>query len=217
MTAVPRPRIGIRPALGGAAAAAAVALGGATQTRKTKGMDRAVRRLIKPKRSPRVVKVAKGISYLASPHTHPWVALASSVAITVAKRRLCLSPLVASTSATLVDKAARLLVDQHRPPKATRHKGRDRFAFPSGHTCAATAIAVSVALEVGEDRPAAERALALALVGIASAAVGWSRLQLDEHWFDDVAGGWAAGIAIAIGATAMTSVRSNALRPEVDR
>lgn len=40
------------------------------------------------------------------------------------------------------------------------------------------------------------------LAGVWAAAVGWSRLQLDEHWFDDVLGGWSAGIAIAIASTA---------------
>ena len=49
---------------------------------------------------------------------------------------------------------------------------------------------------------ATERVGLYSLAGVWAAAIGWSRLQLDEHWFDDVLGGWSAGIAIAIASTA---------------
>ena len=207
MTAPLEHRPSSRALIGGGAAAVAVALGAATQAHKTKRMDHAVRRAVKPKRSPRVVKVAKAVSYLGSPKIHPWVALALSVGLSLAKRRLCVAPLIASASATAIDKSARFVVDQRRPPKATKRKGRERFAFPSGHTSATTAIAVTTAMELAEDRPASESALLFAVAGATAAAVGWSRLQLDEHWFDDVAGGWAAGIAIAVGATALADTQ----------
>jgi len=37
-----------------------------------------------------------------------------------------------------------------------------------------------------------------------SISVGWSRLYLDEHWIDDVFGGWMAGIALGIGSIVLT-------------
>src|SRR3981081_3664821 len=70
-----------RAILGGVSAGGAVALALVTQAGTTKRMDRAVRRMVKPKRGPRVVKLAKGISYLASPAMHPWMAIAATVAI----------------------------------------------------------------------------------------------------------------------------------------
>jgi undecaprenyl-diphosphatase len=200
------PRVSARAAIGAGAAAVAVVLGAATQAHKTRGMDRAVRRLVRPRRSPRIVKVAKAVSYLASPEVHPWLSAAACVGLSLAKGRVCLAPVIASTSATGVDKASRFIVHQRRPPKATRHKGRERFAFPSGHTSATTAIALTIAMELAENRSVAEQAALYALAGASAVAVGWSRLELDEHWFDDVAGGWAVGIAIAMGASALADV-----------
>ena len=91
-----------------------------------------------------------------------------------------------------IDKATRFLVSQRRPPMAPHHKGHDRFAFPSGHTGAATAIALATAIELGDGCSATERVGLYSLAGVWAAAVGWSCLQLDEHWFDDVLGGWSA-------------------------
>jgi len=197
-----RSRVTPRAMIGGAAALGAVILGTATQAGKTKGMDRAVRRRVKPKRHPPVVKLAKGISDFASPDVHPLVALVASVCVSAARGRPSVAPLIASASASGIDKAARFLGSQRRPPMATHHKGHDRFAFPSGHTAAATAIALATTIELGDGCSATERVGLYSLAGVWAAAVEWSRLQLDEHWFDDVLGGWSAGIAIAIASTA---------------
>src|SRR5438045_9618811 len=40
----------------------------------TRALDRAVRRRIHPRRSPRTTAVAKGVSFLAGPHIHPALA-----------------------------------------------------------------------------------------------------------------------------------------------
>ena len=150
------------------------------------------------------MKLAKGVSFLASPKALPWMALAACVAVSKAKGQLSLAPLVAFLSAAAIDKGARFVVHQRRPRKASRHKGRDRFAYPSGHTSGATAIALAAAIALADGRSRRDRVLLYSLAGLYSAVVGWSRLQLDEHWFDDVVGGGAAGVAIAIGSTALT-------------
>jgi membrane-associated phospholipid phosphatase len=41
------------------------------------------------------------------------------------------------------------------------------------------------------------KATAFLAAGVCSAAIGWSRIALDEHWVDDVMGGWAIGVALA--------------------
>src|ERR1035437_6324955 len=98
-----RSRVTPRAMIGGAAALGAVILGTATQAGKTKGMDRAVRRRVKPKRHPRVVKLAKGISDFASPDVHPLVALVASVCVSAARGRPSVAPLIASASASGID------------------------------------------------------------------------------------------------------------------
>ena len=114
MTPPAQPGVSPRGLIGGSAALVAVALGAATKTHTTKKVDHLVRRLVKPRRSPRVVKVAKAVSYLGSPEIHPWVAAAACVGLSVAKRRICLAPLIASTSATGIDRATRFVVHQRR-------------------------------------------------------------------------------------------------------
>jgi membrane-associated phospholipid phosphatase len=63
---------------------------------------------------------------------------------------------------------------------------------------AATAIAIASAAEIDERLSPRERRLLWSGIAGVSIAVGWSRLYLDEHWIDDVAGGWMAGAAIGI-------------------
>jgi hypothetical protein len=174
----------------------AIALGIATQARKTVPLDRAVRKAVRAKR-PRVVRIAKCVSFPAAPTSHTAVAVAASSAIGARTGRVAPAPVVASLMAFAIDRGARLFVDQLRPPYARQRTGLDRFGFPSGHTGAATAIAFATAIELSKACSPAEKVAAYLTASVCSAAVGWSRIALDEHWIDDVMGGWAIGIAIA--------------------
>jgi membrane-associated phospholipid phosphatase len=184
-----------------AAGSVAIALGVATQTRKTVPLDRAVRNAvrnaIRPRRRPRVVKLAKCVSYPASPPAHTTMAIAASAVVAVHAGRFPPSPVLASLLAFGVNRGARLFVDQQRPPHARTRIGIDRFGFPSGHTTAATAVSFATAMEFTRGKSPRAKAAAYLAAGVCSAAVGWSRLALDEHWIDDVMGGWTIGIAIA--------------------
>jgi membrane-associated phospholipid phosphatase len=106
-----------------------------------------------------------------------------------------------------VDNVTRVFLHQRRPPKAGRHHGRNQYAYPSGHVTAATAIAIATAAEVDDRLSARERTLLWSAVTAVSISVGWSRLYLDEHWIDDVAGGWMAGIAIGLAAASLVELR----------
>jgi undecaprenyl-diphosphatase len=164
--------------------------------------------MVRPRRGPRIVKVAKAMSYLGVPTLHPLVAIAASLAISSVKRRPAPSAAIASILVVLLDKGARLVVHQKRPPKATKHSGLNRFGYPSGHTAAAAAITLAAAIDLGEGRSAEERSFLYAASCLCSIAVGWSRLELDEHWIDDVVGGWATGVAAAIAtASALDALR----------
>ncbi len=192
-------------ALSGAALAGGLGL--ATKRDATTGINRAVRRRIHPRRSPALRSIAEGISYLAGPHIHPFLAAALGDLINRKKQTGGLGPGAASLGAIAVDNAVRLFVHQRRPPKAGRHHGRSRFGYPSGHVTAATAIAVASAGEIADQLSDRERKLVWAAVAAFAISVGWSRLYLDEHWIDDVVGGWLAGVALGIGSISLASSR----------
>ena len=80
---------------------------------------------------------------------------------------------------------------------------RYRYAYPSGHTTAATAIGVATAAAIADELPRSQRILLWSTVAAFALSVGWSRLYLDEHWLDDVVGGWLAGTFIGLGAASL--------------
>jgi membrane-associated phospholipid phosphatase len=186
-------------------AAIAGGLGVAVKRDSTTAINRAVRKRIHPRRSPALRSVAKGMSYLADPHAYPLVAAALGLLVNHTKGEGGLGPIAASFGALAVDNATRLFIHQRRPPKAGRHHGRNRYGYPSGHTTAATAIAIASAGEISDRLSHRERTALWTAVAAISISVGWSRLYLDEHWIDDVFGGWMAGIALGIGSIALTN------------
>ena len=147
--------------------------------------------------------MAKGISSLAGPHVHPIVAAVLGLVLRIDGGRGGLAPSAASLAALGVDNAMRLFVHQRRPPKAGPHHALHRYAYPSGHTTAATAIAVAVAAEIDDGLSRDQQITLWSGVAAIAIAVGWSRLYLDEHWLDDVVGGWMAGIVIGLAAASL--------------
>ncbi|MDP9202967.1 MAG: phosphatase PAP2 family protein [Gemmatimonadota bacterium] len=182
-------------------------LGVAVKRDSTTRINRAVRRRIHPRRSAPLRSVAKGISYLVGPHTHPFAAAALVFLIRRKERSSGLGPGAASLGALAVDNAMRLFVHQRRPPKASPHHGRNRYGYPSGHVTAATAIAIASAGEIADQLSPRERKLLWTAVAALSISVGWSRLYLDEHWIDDVVGGWMAGIGLGVASISLGSSR----------
>ena len=182
--------------------AAAIAVGGAVAVRRdeTRAVDRYVRRRIHPRRSKKVTAVAKTVSFLAGPHVHPTVAAVLGLLLRIDRGRGGFAPSAASVGALGVDNAMRIFVHQKRPPKAGRHHARYRYAYPSGHTTAATAIAVALAAEMDDQLSRDQQILLWTAVSAVALGVGWSRLYLDEHWLDDVVGGWMAGTVIGLAA-----------------
>jgi membrane-associated phospholipid phosphatase len=186
-------------------AALAGGLGVAVKRDSTARINRAVRKRIHPRRSAPLRSVAEGISYLAGPRVHPYLATGLGVLINRKERSGGFGPGAASLGALVVDNVTRMFVHQRRPPKAGRHHGRNRYSYPSGHVTAATAIAIASAGEIADQLSYRERKLLWAAVAAFSISVGWSRLYLDEHWIDDVVGGWMAGIALGVGSIAFVS------------
>jgi undecaprenyl-diphosphatase len=75
------------------------------------------------------------------------------------------------------------------------------FSFPSGHSVAGAAIAISLVIVLV---PAGPRRRNLEMIAAAfTVAMALSRVYLRAHWLSDVAGGVALGAAVAIAAAAL--------------
>jgi len=77
--------------------------------------------------------------------------------------------------------------------------GPENLSYPSGHTAAATAMAIVLALLLA-DRLSMRRAQAMtllvALAVTAAAAMAWSQVALGAHYETDTVGGFAAAVAV---------------------
>lgn len=87
-------------------------------------------------------------------------------------------------------------VGRERPPVADWWGAAGGPAFPSGHTTAATIVALTCAWAL-MPRAHSTRSRSLVWAGAAAyaLAVGWSRMWLGVHWPGDVVGGWLFGAA----------------------
>jgi membrane-associated phospholipid phosphatase len=188
-------------------AAIAGGIGVAVKRDSTTAINRAVRRRIHPRRSAVLRSVATAISYFAGPRTHPYTSAGLGLLINRREGSGGLGPPAASLGALAVDNVTRVFIHQRRPPRAGHHHGRNRYGYPSGHVTAATAIAIASATEIADQLSPRERRLLWTAVAAISISVGWSRLYLDEHWIDDVVGGWMAGIAIGLGSASLVELR----------
>lgn len=117
-----------------------------------------------------------------------------------------------------VEWAAKAAIGRARPayPDPVAHAAGS--AFPSGH---AMASAITMAALVVLLRPHANRTgriVAGALAGIATAAVGFSRIALGVHWPSDVMVGWLLATAVVGGITVAVELwRPGALTRDVRR
>src|ERR1044071_1406417 len=161
-------------AAGGAAVYAG--LGAAARFGATRSTNRAVRRRVHPRRSKNVTALATAISKVAAPHTHPFVAAAIALAVSRVRGRGAPSIVMASLCITALDKLSRVVVHQERPATAHKHRGLDKYAYPSGHTCAMTAIGVAAASEIAEAGSPALTETVWFMAVTSALAVGWSRL-----------------------------------------
>ena len=98
----------------------------------------------------------------------------------------------------------KLIVHRERP-SVLRLVEAGGWSFPSGHTSAAAAGWMAVALVLGRNRPVRVRALLSAGAVLIASAVATSRALLGVHWFTDVVAGlmlgwgWYLLVAIAFG------------------
>ncbi|MFN8021266.1 MAG: phosphatase PAP2 family protein [Acidimicrobiales bacterium] len=104
----------------------------------------------------------------------------------------------------LLNNAIKLIVHRERPPVLHLVEAGG-WSFPSGHTSAAAAGWMAVALVLGRNRPRRVRAGLAAGAVLIATAVATSRALLGVHWFTDVLAGlmvgwgWYLLVAIAFG------------------
>ena len=75
------------------------------------------------------------------------------------------------------------------------YSGLSSFSFPSGHSSMSVVVYGLLAFFISRGWSAGRRWLLLAVTALLIAAIGFSRLYLGAHWFSDVCGGVAMGLA----------------------
>jgi undecaprenyl-diphosphatase len=85
------------------------------------------------------------------------------------------------------------------------------YGFPSGHSVAASALFLTLALVAAQSpNPGVRRLLVGAAIGIAL-LVAWSRVYLGVHYLTDVMGGLLLGTAGALAASRLATVSALAV------
>lgn len=130
-----------------------------------------------------------------------------------------LAPAVSLCGAAAIASVAKHVVGRARPPVALRLVTETEPSFPSGHATDSAAFYLALGLVIAlviARRPLA-RAVAVVAGGLATAAIGLSRLELGVHWPTDVMAGWALGVSAALvvvlAAAAFARVRAPAPEP----
>jgi undecaprenyl-diphosphatase len=162
-------------------------------------IDRAVLHWAAAQRSPLLTQGAIDITSLGSP-TLFWLFTACALTVLTAARDLrgVLQVLLAAAGNELLTEALKTFLGRPRPagaPLVTAHG----FSYPSGHTMAAAALYVTLAL-VGSrhfKEPTFRRML-LALAVLATVLVACSRVYLGVHHPTDVVSGAAVGAGWAL-------------------
>lgn len=160
------------------------------------GIDNPVARFFADLRSPGLTTVMRVVTSLGT----GWVLgpVAAVVAVLVARRFGSVRPAVflgvVLVGSTVMAQLIKVLVARPRPAGGlVRALG---YAFPSGHSTAAAAGWLGIALVVVPlTRHVAARVVVLAVAVVVVLLVGISRIYLGVHAATDVLGGWVLGAA----------------------
>lgn len=164
----------------------------------TVGIDRAATAAAIANRTPLLSEVAVNVTALGSAPVVTLIAvLAAAYGLVVRRPRLMLA-LLCTPLAFVVNEAMKLLMRQARPMEAIITLPPS-YGFPSGHSVAASALFLTLALVAAAQspHPGVRRLLVGAAIGIAL-LVAWSRVYLGVHYLTDVVGGLMLGGAGAL-------------------
>jgi undecaprenyl-diphosphatase len=176
----------------------------------TVGIDRATTTAAIANRTPLLSEVAVNVTALGSAPVVVLIAvLAAAYGLVVRRPRLALA-LLCTPLAFVVNEAMKLLMRQARPMEAIITLPPS-YGFPSGHSVAASALFLTLALVAAQSpNPGVRRLLVGAAIGIAL-LVAWSRVYLGVHYLTDVTGGLLLGTAGALAASRLATVSALAV------
>ena len=154
---------------------------------------------------PGVEELARDVTALGGTGVLTFVTLAAVGFLWLQRRHgTALFVLASVASGMFLSSSAKLLFDRPRPDLVPHGSHVYTASFPSGHSLMAAVTYLTLAVLLA--RGFAEVRLKAYIIGLAvfvTLAVGVSRVYLGVHWPTDVAAGWAAGAAWALGCAAL--------------
>ncbi len=151
------------------------------------GVDAMVRAVVHRVSYPLVRPSMEAVSFLGGRYGQIAVICLASVLLWPRQRPSAVALPVVMAGAGLLQHVAKWAVDRPRP-------NLDPWGFPSGHVLTVVVLFGILAYLVG-GMAKGRRSVGVALWAAIVGAVGFSRMYLDAHWFSDVLGGFAIGLA----------------------
>lgn len=167
----------------------------------TAPLDQAVVMAVTGHRSDVLNNAAVNITALGSAPIVTLIALIVALYAVAAGRQRIVLALLWTPLSFLLDDGLKLLVQHPRPTEAIIALP-DSYSYPSGHTVAASALYITLALIAASAERRQRPRVLLVLSGVTVALlVAWSRVYLGVHYLSDVIGGLLLGGAGAVAAT----------------
>jgi undecaprenyl-diphosphatase len=142
-----------------------------------------------------MVDAAKFVTAFGSLPVAGGLTLVGALVLAFKRRPIELAVLVLSAVAIYaVVHITKGALDRPRPPEPLA--GSVGSAYPSGHAAYSTFYVAMAVIATRVFRGFVYRVALVVLALAFAAAIGWSRIFLQVHWWSDVAGGWALGAAI---------------------
>jgi membrane-associated phospholipid phosphatase len=141
----------------------------------------------------------RALTHLLTGPGHPSVYFPATALMVAALRRRGVSGsqalIFAAVGGWATHRVVKLFVRRRRP-RTMHGRSNEYEAFPSGHTTASTAIALTAAYVFYRRRMIAPSS-AIALAALTPLSIGAGRVLADQHWSTDVIGGWVGGAGMA--------------------